>query len=236
MLTRELKSLQHPIVKHLVRLRTNRKYRAEKNATLVIGNKLTRELPCTQIYTSDPEEKADIHVTPEIVKKITGLKHPQSLIAEVPLPKQSTLINLKKILVLDNIQDPGNLGNLLRTALALGIEGVLLLPGTADPFSDKALASAKGATFHLPLRQGTLEDLKQIIQTNNLIPFVADTHGAPMCTLSAPIALILGNEGSGPSPEVAALSRPITIPMAANSESLNVATAGAILMHHVSTL
>jgi RNA methyltransferase, TrmH family len=108
--------------------------------------------------------------TPAVLKKIIGLETDDLVAAEVALPESSSLAGAKKIIVLERLSDPGNVGTILRTALALGWDGAFITPGTADPFNDKALRAARGAPLFLPLRFGTIEELKMPL-------YIADVHG-----------------------------------------------------------
>ena len=85
------------------------------------------------------------------MKKISGMQTPEGLVVEIEMPKPAPLEGLKYLLALDGVSDPGNVGALLRTALALGWQGIFILDESCDPFNDKALRSARGATFRLPL-------------------------------------------------------------------------------------
>jgi len=239
MLTPHITSLHHPLVKHLVKIRQDNSYRKQENIVLICGIKLITEIarhfPLKMLITSQkyPDIAAEqmVSVTPQILKKITGLQTPEGIASIVPLPPQSELRNCKKLLILNEISDPGNLGTLLRTALALGWEGVFFTEGSADPFNEKAIRAAKGATFHLPLRTGSWKDLSLILQDQQI--FVADLEGSLLNTIvrKEKMALILGNEARGVSPEAKKMGTSISIPMTPTMESLNVASAGAILMY-----
>ena len=108
--------------------------------------------------------KADekVIVPPSVMQKISGVKTPEGLIAELKMPPNISLQGKRYILAIDGISDPGNLGTLLRTALALGWEGAYIVEGSCDPYNDKALRAAKGATFRLPLYQGSWDTLLQL--------------------------------------------------------------------------
>ncbi len=237
-------SLQHPLVKHLAKLRLNRTYREDHHAVLIEGKKLITEV-CAQTtaYTIlikegvelPPNIKAEqlVIVTDAIINKIAGTVSPEGILAEIPLPPQASLKHSTRILAFDGIRDPGNMGTLLRTAVALGWEGAFFLNDCVDPFNDKALRAAKGATFLLPLRTGSWNDLLSFIQEEGLTAVAADIDGTSIDAFSIPkkIVLILGNEGEGISAAAAAHATKITIPMSGRMESLNVAVAGGILMH-----
>jgi len=237
MIPRQITSLQHPLVKDLVKLRQERDFREQEKNVLIVGTKLVTELAKhtpLKILITDREfpnlsATETFLATPEILKKITGLQTPEGIAAVVSLPAPADLKNCNPLLILDGISDPGNVGTLLRTALGLGWKGVFLTPGSADPFNEKAIRAAKGATFRLPLRSGTWEELS--LQDKTV--FVADLHGQPLekAPKKEKIALILGNETHGPSAHAKKIGVPISIPMASAMESLNVASAGAILMY-----
>lgn len=241
MYTQEITSLQHPIVKHLVKLRQDRNYRAEQQTALLAGIKLISELSChtpfktlliEENYPLPPSIRAEqtFIVPTALLKKVTGLHQPEPLAAEVPLPNRAPLQGIKKLLILDRVSDPGNLGTLFRTALALNWEAIFLTPNTCDPFNEKALRAAKGATFKLPFQCGTYEQLLALVKKENLPLIIADGHATNCQVPPPPFALVLGNESHGPCPELASYGASITIPINPAMESLNVATAGAILM------
>lgn len=241
MLTKKLTSLQHPLIKHWTSLRKNKEYREEKQALLIAGKKIIGEYPHrikTSIGLAPPDFPAEeaYLVTEEMLKKITGLEQPDGWAAEIPLPSQKVDLDAKKaILVLDQIQDPGNLGTLLRTSLAFGWDAVVATPGTVDFFNDKAIRAAKGATFRLPLCRRSAEELALWLQERPRNAYVADARGKPFSSLtpSSPLLLILGSEGSGASAAMRKLAHPISIPMQNQVDSLNVAIAGAILLYHL---
>jgi len=237
----KITSLQNQIVKHLVTLRKEKSYRHEHKSVLISGKKVIEELKNLPFTTLIVEEgysysyKADqvFFVTKEILQKITGLASPEPIAAEIALPKEGSLDGKKRLLALDGVSDPGNMGTLLRSALALGWDGVFITDNSVDPFNDKSMRAAKGAAFHLPILHGSWEDLCALIEKNKLQAYVADKNGKDVKTLkiSSPLILILGNESHG----VTKNGFPsISIPMHPSMESLNVASAGAILLHELS--
>lgn len=246
MLAKEITSLQHPIVKHLVQLRTERAHRMASGTALISGKKLIEELamrvPLKTLiieknYTPKIEMRAEetFIVTVEMMKKISGLQSPGPLAAEIPLPPPAHLKGKRFLLALDGINDPGNLGTLLRTALALGWEGAFITNGSVDPFNEKALRAAKGATFHLPFRCGDLKELNQLIQENKMHVYLADMQGTSLekIALKTPVLLLLGSESHGIQPSLKEQFQTVSIPMSGEMESLNVAVAGAILMYQL---
>ena len=142
------------------------------------------------------------------------------------MPKLAPIFDKKFLVAFDGIQDPGNLGTLIRSALALGFEGALLLQKTADPFQEKVLNASKGAALRLPLYHTTWDEIERAPHAK----YLADVHGEVEPQYHAPLILALGNEGQGLSPE--AMGTRITI-KTEGVDSLNVATAGSILMHQI---
>jgi TrmH family RNA methyltransferase len=231
MAVKKIESLQHPLVKHLSALRTDRQVREEAGHVLVFGEKMCRELPIDTLLTlhrSDIPAKEKYLVTEPILKKISGLAQPDGFAALVKMPKPQNLAGKSYLLILDGISDPGNLGTLLRTALALGWEGVILTPDTVDLFNDKAIRAAKGATFHLPYARMDREELIDL----KFHFYTADLEGEALdaANFTPPMALILSNEARGPSPWAKKYQR-VTIPMNPAVESMNVAVSGAILLY-----
>lgn len=226
-------SLQHPKVKHWVALRKEKGYREEMGRVLVSGKKVVDELsgPIEEIIALEPAEGVTCLVTHEIMKKITGLQEPDGWAAEIALPRPHIFDKENFLLILDNIQDPGNLGNLLRTALALGWEGVIFTGDTVDLFNDKAVRAARGATFRLPYVRKSYAELETWIKGRQV--WVADLAGeaASKIVLDPPLVLVLSNEGQGISAWAKKIGKKVAIPMEGEMESLSVASAGAILMY-----
>jgi len=240
----KITSLQHAIIKHIVRLRQNHDFRVEHNTLVISGIKQIREVcshaPVKTLLVYDETFipagiKADAIyiVSEEMMQKASGMLHPEGILAEVEMPPSSNLKGLKKIVALDKVSDPGNLGSILRTALALGFDGAFILEDSCDPYNDKALSAARGATFRLPLAKGNWKDLEALISQNELQAFVGDIEGISLDTLKAPekILLVLSNEAHGVSKIALKNCAQIMIPMSHDMESLNVAVAGGILMY-----
>lgn len=135
------------------------------------------------------------------------------------------------VLVLEDLQDPGNVGTLLRTADALGAAGVLLSPDCADPFAGKTLRAAMGSTYHMPLWQGDLAAELPRLQAQGFACLCGHLRGQGALPPPNPrTALVIGNEGHGVSAETAAQCYLYRMPMRGRAESLNAAVFGAILM------
>jgi TrmH family RNA methyltransferase len=160
---------------------------------------------------------------------------PSGLLAVVPMPRRAVSAPLTFALVLDRLGDPGNLGTVLRTAAAAGVQAVLLTPGTVDPFNPKVVRAAMGAHFHLPIVAAEWEALPS--QLAGLTVWRAEAGaGAAYDAVDwrQPSALLIGSEASGPGDEARALApNLVSIPMPGRAESLNAAVAAAVLMFEV---
>ena len=178
------------------------------------------------------------------LEELTDTEHPQGIVAVI-VPKQWTLADIPLLpgvtaLVLDGVQDPGNVGTMLRTALGLGAAGLVALKGTADLTNPKVIRGGMGASFRLPAVPATPEELVAWARLQRGEIWVADMNGEspgrlPQCTpRRPPILLVVGNEGAGVGPIMdAAADRRIGISLAPGAESLNVAVAAGILLHEV---
>lgn len=172
-------------------------------------------------------------ITPQVLGALAQTDTPQGLIALYPFPNLPLPCSLKFALILDRLRDPGNLGTVLRTAWAAGVDAVFLAPGTADPYNPKVVRAAMGAHFHLPIASLTWEEIAKTIKPIPRV-YLADPRGALNYTgadWTRPFALILGGEAQGASPEAQRLAAlRLTIPMPGQAESLNVAVAAGILL------
>ena len=178
------------------------------------------------------------------LEALTDTEHPQGITAVID-PKEWTLADIRMTpgattLVLDAVQDPGNVGTMLRTALGLGAAGVVALKGTADLTNPKVIRGGMGATFRLPSVPATPEELVAWARLQRAELWLAAADGEPMARLPPrspqrpPVLLVVGNEGAGVGPILeAAADRRIAISLAPGVESLNVAVAAGILLHEV---
>lgn len=142
-----------------------------------------------------------------------------------------------RLLLLDGIQDPGNAGTLIRTALAFGLSGVVSLDGGVDPWNPKTVRAAAGASFHLPVIRSGIDLALAALRQADVPIFASTLQGFAPWELgigSASWCLALGSEGHGVGSEVlAAAAQHVTLPMPGVAESLNVALAGGILLHEL---
>lgn len=164
---------------------------------------------------------------------------PQGVLAIATIPTATLLPPagpVARYLVLDALQDPGNVGTVVRTAAALGVTATLTLPGTVDVWNAKVVRSAMGALFSHPVVPVTWEEARAFFDRERVGCWAADMDGTPIdaldrASLPERLALVVSNEGAGLSaPIEAAVDRRIAIPMAPGTESLNVAVATGILL------
>lgn len=165
-------------------------------------------------------------------------ENPQGVLAVAEQPRDTlatlTLPAAVRLLVLDGIQDPGNVGTLLRTSAALGTHATLVLPGTADPWNAKVVRSAVGIQFHHRTVSCTEEELFAYLAAKAVPLWGAALGGRPVDEVEAParLALVVGNEGAGLKPSVRdACEGLVALPMAPGVESLNVAVAAGIALY-----
>jgi TrmH family RNA methyltransferase len=183
-------------------------------------------------------------VSDQELDDLTDTEHPQGIVAVIE-PRQWTLADIRLLpgvtaLVLDGVQDPGNVGTMLRTAMGLGAAGLVALKGTADLTNPKVIRGGMGASFRLPSVPATPEELVAWARLQRAQIWVADVNGEspgrlPQRTAQRPpVLLVVGNEGAGVGPIMdAAADRRIGIGLAPGAESLNVAVAAGILLHEV---
>jgi len=143
---------------------------------------------------------------------------------------------MSPLMVIDGLQDPGNVGTVVRTAHALGAAGVVLLRGSVVPTHPKMLRASMGATFRFPVLTAGREDLAAWVERGGVDVWAASVDGSPVNRLHPVdrLAIVIGSEGAGIDPNVMALAQKrVAIPMARGAESLNAAVAAAILLYEV---
>ncbi|HJB78981.1 MAG TPA: RNA methyltransferase [Candidatus Nosocomiicoccus stercorigallinarum] len=171
-------------------------------------------------------------VTKDVMKSLSTLVTPPGIVAVVEMNTQT--INSDRILALDGIQDPGNLGTLIRTADAFNFNRILIGKDTVDPYSDKVLRSSQGSHFHVSIED---TDLVETMNDFDGTVLTTDLQGEALSSqkITGPLMIVLGNEGQGVSDDVLSHANyKVKIDMPGNAESLNVSVAGGILMHQYS--
>jgi TrmH family RNA methyltransferase len=248
-------SSQNAKIKLVRSLLGRAKERREANAFVVEGVRLVEEAIYSNwkfqfaLYDETLNERGRSHVeglksrgvevevvSESLMKSLSETETPQGILAVLELT-QLPIPNLPNfILIPDQIRDPGNLGTLLRSAAATGVQTVLLPPETTDAFAPKVVRAGMGAHFRLPIHVMNWEEIEQVSKSANLQVYLADMDGSPCweMNLRQPLALVVGGEAEGASSEARMLAnQKISIPMAGSVESLNAGVAGSILMFEV---
>ncbi len=247
-------SSHNPKIKRVRELQSSSRSRKEAGAFVVEGMRLVEEALASEwpvqlvLYTEDLDPRgqkvlqklaesgaAVESVSESVMRFASDTQTPQGLLAVITdhpleLPKK-----LKFVFIPDSMRDPGNLGSMLRSAAAAGVDAAFLPPGTVDAFSPKVLRAGMGAQFRIPVLVLNWEEIVE--QVGSLAVWLADAHkGPPYYTADfrSPLALIVGGEATGASPQARQLATsPVCIPMPGSIESLNAAAAAAILLFEV---
>ncbi|HYO89355.1 MAG TPA: RNA methyltransferase [Candidatus Limnocylindrales bacterium] len=239
-------SLTNEKVKLAHALQTQAKARRSESRMALEGVRLIRDAlaagqrPDYILY--DPEsvmpadlgvsERLCIPVTPEVMRNVSLTETPQGAVGVFPIFPPSTPKMLTRVLIFDGIADPGNMGTMLRTAAAAGIDVALLAPGSTDAYNPKALRAGMGAHFRIPVLDASWPQIATV--TADLEVRLADMTGGSaydQVDWARPWALIIGSEAHGASEQAAHLATSrITIPMAARTESLNAAVACGVIL------
>ena len=239
-------------VKQVRRLQSDRRFRARERLFVVEGTRWLAELTAptapplemlfaTAEWLADPAHKAlvaqlplsPLLVTPEVMAVISDTDTPAGGLAVLAWPTRPWPTDPSFLLILDALRDPGNLGTIIRTAAAAGVDGLLLGPGCVDPFNPKVVRSSMGAILRLPLqRASSWEDIAA--HTAELQLFLAAGEGQTSYTAvdwRQPSALIIGGEADGAGRSARKLAHTaVSIPMAQAVESLNAAVAASIIL------
>jgi TrmH family RNA methyltransferase len=229
-------SVDNPTIKKIAKLK-QKKYRDLEHVFIVEGEHLVEAAQkhgyVKKIFASKPYKQypyAEL-VSEHVMKKMTDAQNPPRIIALCDQLKEKPLTD--KVLILEHIQDPGNLGTLLRSALAFGFNTVIL-DQTVDLYNPKVLRSTQGALFHLSIHQMRALDFIHDHKDYTIYATHVKSKNSPLKKPTNKLALILGNEGNGIKEETLSHSDiTINIPTK-NVESLNVAIAGSIIMHALS--
>ncbi len=198
---------------------------ADVRAAAVVRELATRGVPVLNLTDAEFDSAADT-------------EHPQGLLAVAKQPRHALEAlapgDTMRLLVLDAIQDPGNVGVLVRTAAALGATAVVALPGTVDVWNAKVVRSAAGTHFRLPAIEAAFGELQQYLGAHHVALWGTDAGGTPIDTVTAParLAIAVGNEGAGLSSVLRErCANVVSLPMSPDVESFNVAVAAGITLY-----
>lgn len=237
-------SRKNPKIQYWKKLAASASFRTEKGEYVCDGHKLLEEalqnrVEVTAVLTSEelslilPEDTSVYRLPYELMEYVSPMKTPQTTLFTVRLPGRIELGSGERFMVLEGVQDPGNVGTVLRTARAMGMDAVLLLPGCADLYSPKTVRASMGAVFCQPaftVDYSELEELKKSglkLYGTGFGPDSVDVRSADFSRF----ACCIGSEGQGLSERVLRLCDSVLqIPMQKNCESLNAALAAGIIM------
>jgi TrmH family RNA methyltransferase len=250
-------SSQNPKVKLVRALKGRPKERRENEVFLAEGVRLVEEAFSADwnfqlvLYTNGlgprgmnlvqslTAEGVDVEpVAESVFQSVAETETPQGILAVLTLDPPAALrlpAKLDFVLIPDQIRDPGNLGTLLRTAAAAGVQAVFIPPETTDPFAPKVVRAGMGAHFRLPILSLAWDQLKG--RMDGMSVFLSDAEAEKSCwdvDFTRPTALFIGGEAEGASAQAHSLATEmIRIPMPGHMESLNAGAAGAVLMYEV---
>ncbi len=250
-----MESRQNKTLRHLVRLGQEKKYRQANGEMLCEGEKMLREALASGVVirtilvrqphsdalapllTQAQDSGAQLFsAEPALFALASDVETPQGVVFSCVPPTYDAQIlrQAKNILVLDGIQDPGNMGTILRTADAFAVDAVVLAQGCTDPTAPKVVRSTMGAVFRLPILRLPLQTAVEMLRQNGLPIYAAaltqDAQAVQQVSLRGS-AVIIGNEGNGVSQTALQLSdKRVILPMAGRAESLNAGVAAAILL------
>lgn len=261
-----ISSLNNERVKLVAKLLKSPKERVYASMYVVEGVRMVQEIPedlLDAVYFTQPFFNSHIMgnesllrkvnqasmkgkcfvVTEPVLRKMTDTEHPQGIVATVKM-KAKTLDDLfgdilddPLILILEKIQDPGNMGTIIRTAEGAGVTGILVSYDSVDVYSPKVIRSTMGSIFrkNVVVTYDMIGDIERV-KRRGIEIFAMDMDGKPMFDekLTGPVAFLIGNEGNGLSPEIReAADKTIRIPMEGRVESLNASVAACLVSYEV---
>ena len=247
----EITKGDHKLVKKIASLK-EKKYR-ERYGEFLVEGALSVEWAvsssyqvCDVVFSSDfslPDSLKEalsgrdmVQVPPHLFAKMADTKTPQGILCTCKLPETPKMPEKGTFVYCDRVRDPGNLGTIIRTADAMGFDGVILSPDSVDPYNPKLVRSTMGSLFHITLFDGVDYDTIQSWQKQGfqlVASALSDQAVTPARWLpTGKMILVMGNEASGVSEEILACADTVVkIPRAGSAESLNVAAAAAILLY-----
>ena len=244
----KITSRKNPLITHIRKLSTDRSYRRTCGEFLGDGVKLLEEAvrwkaPLTCVVVTEgveipalPEGVRLVEVPRDVMESISPMKAPQGamFLCRMTAVEAPEKLEGSRYLVLDGLQDPGNVGTIWRTADALSCDGLLMVNGCADPWNHKTVRATMGACFRLPAYEMKAEELSNVLKASG-IPLYAtalreDTVDLRQADLSR-CAVVIGSEGKGVSDALLEMSqKTMKIPMRDRCESLNAAAAAAVVL------
>ena len=249
-------SVKNPKIQHIRALQSRSRIRREMGAFIVEGLRLAEEAFSSDwdvqlvIYTEDlkpngqrlvdgfAERGVEVElVAPHVMQNASNTKSPQGVLLVLSTASITLPSKLDFVLVLDSLRDPGNLGTILRTAAAVGVDAVYIPPLTADPFAPKVVRAGMGAHFRIPIMYAAWGLIEQTIDQHDLQVYLSKAEGSQLYTeadFRQPVAIVVGGEAFGFSERSQNIRhQSLHIPMLNQVESLNAAVAAGIVLYEV---
>ncbi len=235
-------SLQNNKIKELNKL-NEKKYRDETNLFLVEGDHLVNEAYKTNqlvevLATQSFKEEIDVPITyisDDVMKKLSNMQSPSNVIGVCK--KFKPIGYGKRIIILDNLQDPGNLGTIIRSASSFNFDTIVLSEISVDLYNDKVIRASEGMIFHTNVIRCNIKEFVKELKSNNYKVYTTDVNGGEIVSevdYKTKVAIIIGSEGAGVGSVKELADKTIYIPMNKRCESLNASVAASIIMYEVS--
>lgn len=246
-MTEVITSRQNPLFQKLRKLNTSNSFRRQQGLFLCEGPKMLEEAlkwdVSVQLAVKNPEFSLHeglgcrvVETPDDVLGSLADTETPQGVVFACALPDTALpdRLELGRYLVLDSLQDPGNVGTIWRTADAFGASGLILTGDCADPFSPKVVRASMGACFRLPVWRGERQAVAELVKRSGLHLFATALREDTVDVREAiftKAAVVIGNEGRGISEELLSMcDMTVKIPMEPKCESLNAAVAAAIVL------
>lgn len=250
---KEIQSSKNSLIKETKKLQ-QKKYRQQTQTYLLEGFHLIQEAKAANVTLKEvfisqrgvnewsewiEGNLTDYYlVSDDVLKTLASQPTPQGMIAVAEIVEDESQDLSGAWLLLDNVQDPGNVGTMIRTADAAGFSGVILGTGSADLYNPKTLRSTQGSLYHLAVRSGELKEIipkfQQVDRPVYGTALDKEAKAYQQVEKMSDFALVMGNEGQGMAPELLTMTdQNLYIPIKGQAESLNVAIAAGILMFHL---
>lgn len=252
LMIKRIESLENLIFKDLKKLK-DKKYRKKTGTFLIEGERFVgeaiRQGAKIEVIIIDEKVESNIDLsiynsfdliimTSKLYRELAGTVTSQGIMAKVKKTNDLEEITNGSYLYLDGIQDPGNLGTIIRSSHAFNLNGLLLSPLTTDPYSEKALRSSMGSIFRVKIRENVNREELKTLLNNGFKLYITDLKNArevSEVTFEEKSIIVIGNEGNGVSKEMFDLDHEaILIPMEGGAESLNAGVAASIILYEMS--
>lgn len=249
-------SPRNPKVKYIRALQSQAQYRRKEKAFVIEGIRLIEEAiqadwDANLVFFEEGLSQRGgalvaaysdrgaqlLQVTHQVMRAASDTQTPQGLLAVLPIKELPVPQVVDFIFIPDAVRDPGNMGTMLRTALAAGVDAVFIPPETVDVYSPKVIRAGMGAHFYLPIRNLDWKEIEHRIRNSNLKVYLADASAGKRYTQAEfqhPCALIIGSEAEGAGGVARHIAdEQVHIPMPGDAESLNAAVATGVLLFEV---